>query len=100
VDVWQWLCQTYCQHRNKAQLKRCAMKVLEGYGYRITSEDSQVIMNATQGFPAVGVVDALMYLAGVAEGEQKAMLGQEYKAWARTIYVILNGSMVGFELKY
>jgi hypothetical protein len=100
VDVWQWLCQTYCQHRNKAQLKRCAIKVLEAYGYRVTLQDSQVIMNVTQGFPTVGVVDALMYLAGVAEGEQKTKLGQEYKAWARTIYLIVNGNMAGFELKY
>jgi hypothetical protein len=100
VDVWQWLCQTYCQHRNKVQLKRCATKVLQAYSYRISLEDSQVIMNATQGLSTVGVVDALMYLASVAGGEQKTKLGQEYKAWVKTIYLIVNGNMAGFELKY
>jgi hypothetical protein len=100
VDVWQWLCQTYCQHRNRVQLKRCATKVLEAFGYRITIQDSQVIMNVTHGIPTVGVVDALMYLAGVAEGEQKTQLSQEFKAWAKKIYEIVNGNMIGFELNY
>jgi hypothetical protein len=100
VDVWQWLCQTYCQHRNRNQVKRCATKVLEGYGYIITLQDSQVSMDVTHGIPMVGVVDALMYLAGVAEGEQETQVSLELKVWARKIYEIVNGNMMGFELKY
>jgi hypothetical protein len=100
VDVWQWLCQTYCQHRNRNQVKRCATKVLEGYGYIITLQDSQVSMDVTHGIPMVGVVDALMYLAGVAEGEQKTQVSLGFKVWARKIYEIVTGNMTGFELKY
>jgi hypothetical protein len=100
VDVWQWLCQTYYQHRNRTQVKRCATKVLKGYGYRIALQGSQVSMDVIHGISTVGVVDALMYLTGVAEGEQKTQLSLEFKVWARKIYEIVNGNMTGFELKY
>ena len=100
VDIWQWLCQTYCQDRNKTQLKRCATKVLESHGYWITSQGSEVSIDLAHGIPTVAVVDALMYLAGVAEGEQKTELSLEFKAWARRFYEIVNGNMTGFELKY
>ncbi|KAG9857464.1 hypothetical protein KCU98_g1084, partial [Aureobasidium melanogenum] len=100
ADVWQWLSQTYCQDRNRIQLKRCAIKILESYGYWITVQSSNISIDCTHGIPAIGVVDALMYLSCVAEGEQQIELSQEFKAWARKIYKIVNGSMMGFELKY
>ncbi|CAD0112990.1 unnamed protein product [Aureobasidium uvarum] len=100
VDVWQWLSQTYCQKRNRSQLKRSATKILESYGYWTTVQGSHVSMDATHGIPMVGVVDGLIYLSIVAEGEQKIELSQEFKAWARKIYEIVNGNMMGFELKY
>jgi tetratricopeptide (TPR) repeat protein len=100
ADVWQWLSQTYCQGRNRTQLKRCATKILESYGYRITVQNSNISIDCTHGIPAIGVVDALMYLSYVAEGEQQIELSQEFKTWARRIYEIVNGSMMGFELKY
>lgn len=100
VDIWQWLCQTYCQDRNRNQLKRCATKILESHGYWITLQGSQVSVDLTHGIPTVAVVNALMYLAGVAEGEQKTELSLEFKAWARRFYEIVNGNMTGFELKY
>ncbi|KAG9663163.1 SET domain-containing protein, partial [Aureobasidium melanogenum] len=100
VDVWQWLSQTYCQDRNRTQLKRCATKILESYGYWITVQNSNISIDCTHGIPAIGVVDALMYLSYVAEGEQQIELSQELKAWARKVYEIVNGSMMGFELKY
>ncbi|KAK6003965.1 hypothetical protein QM012_008815 [Aureobasidium pullulans] len=100
ADVWQWLSQTYCQNRNKSQLKRCATKILESYGYWITVQESSISMDCTHGISMIGVVDGLMYLSLVAEGEQKIELSQEFKAWASKIYKIVNGSMMGFELKY
>ncbi|KAH0014218.1 hypothetical protein KCU80_g19576, partial [Aureobasidium melanogenum] len=100
VDVWQWLSQTYCQDRNRTQLKRCATKILKSYGYWITVQNSNISIDCTHGIPAIGVVDALMYLSYVAEGEQQIELSQELKAWARKVYEIVNGSMMGFELKY
>lgn len=100
VDIWQWLCQTYCQNRYSNQLKRCATKVLESHGYWITLQGSRVSIDLAYGIPTVAVVDALMYLAGVAEGEQKTELSLEFKAWARRFYEIVNGNMTGFELKY
>lgn len=100
VDIWQWLCQTYCQNRNRNQLKRCATKVLESHGYWITLQGSHVSIDPAHGIPTVAVVDALMYLAGAAEGEQEIELSLEFKAWARRYYEIVNGNMTGFELKY
>ncbi|KAI4730871.1 hypothetical protein E4T49_01289 [Aureobasidium sp. EXF-10728] len=100
ADVWQWLSQTYCQKRNRSQLKRSATKILESYGYWITVQGSHISMEVTHGIPAVGIVDALMYLSGVAEGEQKTELSQEFETWARRFYEIVNGNMMGFELKY
>lgn len=100
VDVWQWLCQTYCQNRNKDQLKRCATKILESHGYWFTVQGSLVSMDFAHGILTVGVVDALMYLAGVAEGEQETTLSLKFKVWARRFYEIVNGNMMGFELKY
>ncbi|KAH0350844.1 SET domain-containing protein, partial [Aureobasidium melanogenum] len=100
ADVWQWLSQTYCQTRNRIQLKRCATKILESYGYWITVQDSSITIDCAHGIPAVGVVEAMMYLSCVAEGEQKVELSQEFKTWARKVYEIVNGNMMGFELKY
>lgn len=100
VDVWQWLSQTYCQDRNSTQLVRTATNTLESYGYWITAQEFSISIDSTHGIPAIGVVDALMYLSLAAEAKQKAELSQEFKAWARKIYEIVNGSMVGFELKY
>lgn len=99
-DIWQWLCQTYCQNRNRSQLKRCAVKVLESHGYWMTLQGSQLSIDLAHGIPAVAVVDALMYLAGVAEGEQEIELSREFETWARRFYEIVNGNMTGFELKY
>ena len=100
VDVWQWLSQIYWQARSRTQLQRTATKTLESYGYWITVQQASISIDCTHGVPAVGVVTALMYLSYAAEGEQKIELSQEFKAWARKIYVIVNGSMVGFDLKY
>ena len=66
----------------------------------MTLQGSQLSIDLAHGIPAVAVVDALMYLAGVAEGEQEIELSREFETWARRFYEIVNGNMTGFELKY